>query len=344
MFTGVGTTPVNIMQATDAEVFANSLALIFSLHCFPLEDILQARRWETVMAETKFDTNVLTEDVVSTASPEVQTEVLGVLLNDDAPLARRIEPSDEHGAAVEAIMDHLHFQGFLVSKDGKWDSTAAAHAGRVAAWRLRKPKLVGSNDGAAADEDDDANDGAVNRLVQTAQADVPIKDLTRYQLMVKLQQQEWTCVPALKRKHVKDIATPYIAAADRPNPKRWFVIQKSSVEETTLFQPYLAALASEHIHQQPVPHFARAQDYMALLDPEYAPPTRKRRVVQVEPGNDDEWADPDPVAPIPKRRPRAKRASKPQMERQSNPWEDKDDGSARSSEHGGGQSGWNGSS
>ena len=99
-------------------------------------------------------------------------------------------------------------------------------------------------------------------------------------------------------------------------------------------QPYLAALASAHIHQQPVPHFARAQDYMALLDPEYAPPTRKRRVVVVEPGNDDEWADPDPVAPIPKRRPRAKRASKPQMKRQSNPWEDKDDCLARSSEHG----------
>ena len=42
------------------------------------------------MAETKFYTNVLTEDVVSTASPEVQKEVLGVLLNASV---RRIEPS-----------------------------------------------------------------------------------------------------------------------------------------------------------------------------------------------------------------------------------------------------------
>ena len=50
----VGTTPVNIMQSTHAEVFADSLGLILSLHCFRLRDILQARRWETVMAETKF--------------------------------------------------------------------------------------------------------------------------------------------------------------------------------------------------------------------------------------------------------------------------------------------------
>ena len=123
------------------------------------------------------------------------------------------------------------------------------------------------------------------------------------------------------KKSVKHMADPYVHNEEHPCAKRWFLICKdNNVEDVKVAQPYLAALASAHMHGSPVPHFAKVSEYQVLIDPDFEPPPPKRRkgVATAVNLGDDEWAVPAEIIPKRKRKQKA-----PAKKEAPAPWEDK---------------------
>ena len=132
-------------------------------------------------------------------------------------------------------------------KEGTWCATKRSCTARVSTWKLRPPL-----DREVKDEE------VPNLVVRKAQPSDPIKDLTLYQLMELLSGEGWQCVVAESKECVKHMADPYVHNDEHPRVKRWFLICKdNNVQDVKVAQPYLASLATAHIHCFPVPHFAK---------------------------------------------------------------------------------------
>ena len=263
----VCTTPVNIEQSSFAEHFGAAVGLILSLGMFRLEDMLQVRRWDVRSTDFFFDRSCLSDDVLSTASLDVQARVWAMLL-DEKSISKTIA-DDEQNAALGAVIASLHEQGLVELKSDEWHPAPVAREARVPAWCLRPPT-----------HGEDAPDDLTNFVLDKAKPSDAIKDLSRYQLLSMLQDNGWSLQVSETQKPLRNIAKAYTHRDDPPNTaeeKRLFLICKGEVDNAKCPQAYLAAMASAHIHGRPVPHFAKVGEYLKLLDPDYKAPAKKRR-------------------------------------------------------------------
>ena len=317
----IGSTPVNIDQGANANVFSDAVAIVLSLSMFSMEDMFKVRLWQIVSTKVVFDDAFLADGTLTPASPDVDVQAPVMAMLAEGKPVLRTRPDNEQNDALDAAITSLHDQGFVELENGEWHATEKAKVGRVTAWTLRPQMLEGEDDAATL---------ATSRVLQSGKPCDTAKgflDLSRYQLMTLLRDQGWEVVVSQTRKEVRHVARPFIFQADPPNPpneKSWYIASKEPPSNTTVSQPYLAALAAAHLHGKPVPHFLKNADYVLLCDPEYEAPPRKRRKVgrgvQVD---DDEWADPTAVPERKKQPRRPRRRQLPPKPRQ--PWVDKDE-------------------
>ena len=281
----VATTPINVQLAGGPDVdVGDGSALLLHVDAFSFEQLKQWRKWSSKGLKHILDHNGLGDlEPPTQSSLDDQAEVCERILGIGDDVGGAGKPQLEGGAA--AFSGWLQDKG-LVSPDMRFSPEAEALVRTAWDLKLEDEKCL-------------------------AVRGIPTQDMTRFELMEVLDSRGWSCKLCRKKKEVRTLLDPYVDGETQN--KFWFLqVQKDKSCLKNLCVWYLRCLVDVNVHQQPVPHFQKAETYRKLLDPSWIPKAKHRRRREVKVGEED-WEGVQELRPAAQQRRAAKRA--PQRQR-----------------------------
>ena len=260
--TFVASTPINVARAQSEAGAMEQVPLVLSTSMFTYGELRSLHMWRCEpqaafmwKSEAQLVENVYTFDWRA-------SKLIGALV-DAGSDSFQLLPG--HSDEDEALLHEWHAQDLLeqsvnTAGSNSWKLSDTGEQQLVPCFMLADRKIV------------------------LKPRDIPVIDMTNFELMYHLEEQKWELKILNSSKEVKQARLqPYEVGK---GPKIWYF--RNGGEYANLSSNYMMALLSAAEHKRPVPHFAAEATYKQILDPNFVAPPPKPRAILAE--RDDEFA------------------------------------------------------